>query len=654
MKKFSYVVILLSCLHTVNAQPDSLKRLLAETNADPVRLTCLGKLSYDYIYSNPDSAAKYVQQFILLAQQMKSDSALSAAYQAYGEFYSITGNYPQALEQWLKSLQIAERAKSHLLVEKATLNLSRSYADQGDYERSIKLARAVMKDYNRRFTPTLRPYKLISDTSLFYYFIVSNLAHVYEAADQLDSALKYVRIYESISRKLFGYTPSPVAFVYGNIYSKKIDYPPAMRYYHEGMAQATLGHVPKDYIDNAYGISKAFEKMNRPDSAIYYAERILRVADTARYPLMQMNALKLLANTFKARGSTDSATKYFELATLTQDSIFNRDKSVQMQNLTFNEQLRQEDIREESRKRMYRSQVYSLVAGVVGLGIVSLILYRNNKQKQKAKIQIEHAYSQLKNTQTQLIQSEKMASLGQLTAGIAHEIENPLNFVNNFSEVNKDLLIEMTNEITKGNYNEVSSIAQDIIHNDEKIIFHGKRADSIVRSMLQHSRTSSGQKELTDINALTDEYLRIAYHGLRAKDNSSKTKVETNFDHRVREINVIRQDIGRVILNLINNAFYAVNEKQKQSLNGYEPRVTIVTKRDEGMIEIMVKDNGNGVPPKILDKIFQPFFTTKPTGQGPGLGLSLAYDIVAAHGGEIKVETQEGKGSQFIIQLPAQ
>jgi len=654
MKKFIYLVILLSRLHAVNAQPDSLKHVLAETNADPVRLTCLGKLSYDYIYSNPDSAAKYVQQFILLAQQMKSDSALSAAYQAYGEFYSITGNYPQALEQWLKSLQIAERAKSHLLVDKATLNLSRSYADQGDYERSIKLARAVMKDYNRRFTPTLRPYKLISDTSLFYYFIVSNLAHVYEAADHLDSALKYVRIYESISRKLFGYKPSPVAFVYGNIYSKKIDYPLAMRYYHEGMAQATLGHVPKDYIDNAYGISKAFEKMNRPDSAIYYAERILRVADTARYPLMQMNALKLLANTFKAQGNTDSATKYFELATLTQDSIFNRDKSVQMQNLTFNEQLRQEDIREESRKRTYRSQVYSLIAGVVGLGIVSLILYRNNKQKQKAKIQIEHAYSQLKNTQTQLIQSEKMASLGQLTAGIAHEIENPLNFVNNFSEVNKDLLIEMTNEITKGNYNEVSSIAQDIIHNDEKIIFHGKRADSIVRSMLQHSRTSSGLKELTDINALTDEYVRLAYHGLRANDNSSRTKVETNFDHRVREINVIRQDVGRVILNLINNAFYAVSEKQKQSRNGYEPRVSIVTKRDKEMIEIMVKDNGNGVPRKILDKIFQPFFTTKPTGQGPGLGLSLAYDIVRAHGGEIRVETQEGKGSQFIIELPAQ
>ena len=652
MKKFSYLVIVLSWLNPADAQPDSLKRVLAETTVDAVRLTCLSRLSYNYIYSNVDSAAKYVQQFILLAQQMKSDSALSAAYQAYGEFYSITGNYPQALEQWLKSLQIAERAHSFLMVDKAKLNLSRSYADQGDYKRSIQLARLVMIDYNRHFTPALLPIKLISDTSLFYYFIVSNLAHVYEAADELDSALKYVLLFESISRKLFGGMPSPVAFVYGNIYSKKNDYALAMSYYHEGMAQAM--HVPKDYIDNAYGISKVFEKMNWPDSAIYYAERILRVADTARYPLMQMNALKLLANTFKVRGNADSATKYFELATLTQDSIFNRDKSVQMQNLTFNEQLRQEDIREESRKRMYRSQVYSLIAGVVGLGIVSLILYRNNKQKQKAKIQIENAYRQLKNTQTQLIQSEKMASLGELTAGIAHEIENPLNFVNNFSEVNKDLLIEMNNEITKGNYSEASSIAQDIIHNDEKINFHGKRADSIVKSMLQHSRTSSGQKELTDINALTDEYLRIAYHGLRAKDNSSKAKVETDFDYRVREIHVIRQDIGRVILNLINNAFYAVNEKQKQDLNGYEPRVTIVTKRDKGMIGIMVKDNGNGVPQKILDKIFQPFFTTKPTGQGPGLGLSLAYDIVKAHGGEIKVETQEGKGSQFMIQLPAQ
>jgi signal transduction histidine kinase len=245
-----------------------------------------------------------------------------------------------------------------------------------------------------------------------------------------------------------------------------------------------------------------------------------------------------------------------------------------------------------------------------------------------------------------------MASLGELTAGIAHEIQNPLNFVNNFSEVNKELLTELNEEIEKGNYDEVKTIAKDIIDNEEKIRQHGKRADAIVKGMLQHSGSSSGQKEPTDINTLADEYLRLAYHGLRAKDKSFNVKIKTDFDENVGNINIIPQDIGRVVLNLINNAFYVMDEKKKQTKNGYEPTVSVSTKRTNGKVEILVADNGNGIPQKILDKIFQPFFTTKPTGQGTGLGLSLSYDIVKAHGGELKVETKEGEGSTFIIYLP--
>jgi signal transduction histidine kinase len=274
----------------------------------------------------------------------------------------------------------------------------------------------------------------------------------------------------------------------------------------------------------------------------------------------------------------------------------------------------------------------------------------------EAKQKAEETLKELQATQRQLIQSEKMASLGELTAGIAHEIQNPLNFVNNFSEVSNELIDEMKEELSRGDIEEAIAISTDIKSNLEKIHFHGKRADAIVKGMLQHSRTSSGQKELTDINALCDEYLRLAYHGLRAKDKTFNTEMETHFDPDLPKISIVPQDIGRVILNIINNAFYAVSEKSKvlsqKSGSDYLPKVTVSTKSMDDKIEISISDNGNGIPDHIKDKIFQPFFTTKPTGQGTGLGLSLSYDIVKAHGGELTLESIEGKGTVFRIQIP--
>ena len=275
-------------------------------------------------------------------------------------------------------------------------------------------------------------------------------------------------------------------------------------------------------------------------------------------------------------------------------------------------------------------------------------LVKLQTEKQRA----EEALAELQVTQKQLIQSEKMASLGELTAGIAHEIQNPLNFVNNFSEVSSELLDEMKLELDRGDAEEAKAIASDVKLNLEKILHHGKRADAIVKGMLQHSRSNSGVKELININALADEYLRLAYHGLRAKDKTFNATLNTEFDETIGKIEVVPQDIGRVILNLITNAFYVVDEKKKQQLEGYKPTVTISTKKSGDKVLISVKDNGNGIPQKVLDKIFQPFFTTKPTGEGTGLGLSLAYDIVKAHGGELKVETKEGESSEFIIRLP--
>ncbi|TXD70023.1 GHKL domain-containing protein [Aequorivita lipolytica] len=269
----------------------------------------------------------------------------------------------------------------------------------------------------------------------------------------------------------------------------------------------------------------------------------------------------------------------------------------------------------------------------------------------------------LKATQSQLIQAEKMASLGELTAGIAHEIQNPLNFVNNFSEVSNELLAEMNLELNKGAIEEAKAISEDIKQNLEKIAHHGKRADGIVKGMLQHSQKNTGEKEFTDINKLADEYLRLAYHGLRAKDKSFNATLETDYDDSIGKIEIVPQDIGRVVLNLITNAFYAVNERKNESNDkDFKPTVSVSTKKGKEKIQISVKDNGNGIPKNILDKIFQPFFTTKPTGQGTGLGLSLSYDIVKANGGELKVETKvdegnpddfgKGKGTEFIISLP--
>ena len=279
--------------------------------------------------------------------------------------------------------------------------------------------------------------------------------------------------------------------------------------------------------------------------------------------------------------------------------------------------------------------------------------YEDFKNLEDAKNKIEITLSELKSAQAQLVHAEKMASLGELTAGIAHEIKNPLNFVNNFSEISGELLDEMKTELENKNKEEVLELIENLKQNLEKINQHGKRADAIVKGMLLHSRGTSGEKTLTDINDLLDQYVNLAYHGMRAQNKEFNITIEKDYDETLEKINVIPQDISRVFLNIINNACYAAYDRKKKSRNDFNPILKVSTRNIKDKVEIKIGDNGNGIPADILDKIFQPFFTTKPTGEGTGLGLSLSYDIVTKlHGGELKVETKTGKGSEFIILLP--
>ncbi len=488
-----------------------------------------------------------------------------------------------------------------------------------------------------------------------------NLGRTYLSINKLDSAQQLLETSEKLALEsgFTKYLGNVYAFL-GTIKYQQGNAKTALEYFHKGRVIAIRERNYASLSNNIYyNLSLYYLNEKQKDSSLYYSLKNLEnYQSLGAISGAVVNLGSIYTNVYRAyelRNERDSAYKYMEMALNVKDSLYRQRIShlADFQHATFGQQLRVEAMEKE--KIAYRNTIrtWFLLGGIAVLFLLAIIFFRNNRQKQKATIRITKAYADLKAAQTQLIQSEKMASLGELTAGIAHEIQNPLNFVNNFSEVNRELLNEMKAAIEKKNYLEVDDLAADIISNEEKISFHGKRADSIVKSMLQHSRSSSGQKEPTDINALVDECLRLSFHGMRAKDKSFNVKMGTSFQANLPAANIAGQDIGRVILNLINNAFYAVGDRKKQMEDGYEPTVTVSTKKLVDKVEISVADNGSGIPQNVIDKIFQPFFTTKPTGQGTGLGLSLSYDIITkGHGGQLKVETKEGEGSCFIISLP--
>ena len=659
------------------------------------------KLASNYCYKGAYGLAaenlNFLEHFI---KPSKDSGDFADLYANKGMMYGMQSKYDSSIDLYEKAIGIMERVGGKNGLAGYYSNIAIAYQQQSNFakalwyqQKSLHLAEENKNEVDQAFT-------------------LMNIGNTYEglrdSARAEEHFLKSIELAKKKSLKnveLYGYSNL------ASLYTRQSKW---AQVYEFATKAAILGGAMGDPGIQAASMSKAATALaytNKSAEAEALAKKAIAIADSSTQPLNIYQAYSTMGSILKLKGNCSAAIPYYEkaflsmkgsdlfnedfgsiynelsgcyektgnyikalenykIATQITDSSRSKDNIQKATELTMNYEFeKKEQVQQAEQKAKDEVSVARQLALIIGMALtfvlaVTAFIGFKNKQRANAllkrqKKEIEHALTLLKSTQAQLIQSEKMASLGELTAGIAHEIQNPLNFVNNFSEVNKELIEEMQQEMNAGNMANAKSLSNDIRDNEEKINHHGKRADAIVKGMLQHSRSSSGIKEPTDINALCDEYLRLSYHGLRAKEKSFNANIKTDFDNSIGNINIIPQDVGRVLLNLYNNAFYAVNERQKAEGEGFKALVTVETKKIKDKVEISVTDNGAGIPQNIVDKIFQPFFTTKPTGQGTGLGLSLSYDIVKTHGGELKVETlptggqaKEGEGTSFIVQLP--
>jgi two-component system NtrC family sensor kinase len=587
-----------------------------------------------------DLAAKIYK----ISQKNNDRNAEATAWTYYGQGYRLMGNYTKALECHYKSIAIATKVDNKSQIAFSYNQLGHIYKDREENDKAIQIYRIALF------------YSEEGGGKIVKYAPPMNLGAVYLNEGKLDSSIYYSNRGLEVLHLFNENENNFIATMLGNLggaYSKMNKKKEAEKYFQRALSIVTKPDYTSTRVKQGvfFTIADHFRRNQQLDSSLFYSKLAITTVENTVFSYLMAKPAKMLSEIYDGKNA-DSTVKYLNIYLKTNEVINSTRVTQQLQVMAFEEEQRNLELEQARKEAQARLKIYFLIAGLLLVSVFGLLMLRNNKQKQKINAKLENTLANLQATQKQLIQSEKMASLGELTAGIAHEIQNPLNFVNNFSEVSTELVKEMVQEVEKGNTEEVKAIANDVVQNLEKINHHGQRASDIVKGMLQHSRTSSGVKEPTDINALADEYLRLAYHGLRAKDKSFNATLKTDFDETIGNISIIPQDIGRVILNLITNAFYVVNEKAK-ALENYEPTVSVNTKKANNSIEIKVSDNGGGVPPIILDKIFQPFFTTKPTGQGTGLGLSMSFDIVTkGHGGMLTVTTEEGVGTTFTITLP--
>ena len=679
-----YIIILLCVLihyesFSQQMLPDSLAIAFEKARNDSVKFKVSRIIYTFYEETNRDSALHYARLRYDIAKKYnrRIEEAYLQGQMAYQQIY--LGRFSEALANLTEAIHIATDSK-----EESTWELTPFNTPGKNREITLSMLNHMYGHLKLQTgsTESLHYFKegrrIGMEIGNDFRVTVGDmvLATNYIMLDQPDSALVFAL--EGEKYGIRGGITKYLAYIWsvmGDIYRQKGNDTLAVSYYRKSL-QYSIQEGNSTVLAATYErLINYYQSKSNADSVLYYATKNLPVIKSlgavTSFVASDINlgiAYQHLAMAYSLKNNADSTNKYLQLALTVKDSIVavKLKRLAAFQRLTLDEQVRLQNEEKQRTEAENKRRIYILFAGMAVAFVIILLIYRNNRQKQKAfnllqqqkaetdlqKEKADAALQELKSTQAQLIQSEKMASLGELTAGIAHEIQNPLNFVNNFSDVSGELIDEMNVELNKGDIEEAKAISADIKQNLEKINHHGKRADAIVKGMLQHSQNSSGVKEPTDINGLAAEYVRLAYHGLQAKEKNFEATLKTDFDPSVGKIDIIPHDIGRVLLNLINNAFYAVNERSKKQVIGYEPTVSVRTKKVNGELEISVADNGNGIPEKVLDKVFQPFFTTKPTGQGTGLGLSLSYDIIKAHQGKIIIRNTPGAGAEFIITLP--
>ncbi len=663
MKKRSLVLLLLlAAMLTASAQRkkiDTLRLALSKANGqDTVRLNILKELSRDYFISKPDSSLAYGQEAYDLAVKFKLLKGQSQALNYMADAYASLGDYAKCLPLYFKIIRLDESIDYQPGVATAYNNIGSVYVQKQDYLKALPYLRTGLNKWDLYLaTHKVKRYNERELRSV----LLLNIAEVFLYTHKIDSANHYLQIcYADSKKKHYQDLLNGIERDLGEVENARGHKEAALKYFKDAIA-ISIAEEDVDNLSIAYlSAANLYHRDKQQDSAEYYAQKALETASAGKYLQDVLNAGKVLYAYYDEDHNLPQAYKYLKITTAAKDSIFSQDQVKQLLSMDFDEKQRQRDIETAQAQERDAIRMYILIAGMVVLLLLAFIFWRASKQRAKAnqqlskqKGEVESALTQLQSAQTQLIQSEKMASLGELTAGIAHEIQNPLNFVNNFSEVNKEMLEDLENEIKSGNKEDALALTKDIIKNEEKINHHGKRADFIVKGMLQHSRTNTGEKQPTNINVLADEFFKLSYHGSRAKDKSFNAEMATHFDPNLPKVNVVQQEIGRVLLNLFNNAFYAVNQKKKTAGVDYKPEVSLITSSENGHVIIKVKDNGTGIPDSIKEKIMQPFFTTKPTGEGTGLGLSLTYDmVVKGHGGSINIDTKEGEYSEFIVRLP--
>jgi two-component system NtrC family sensor kinase len=652
MKQLTIALVFLFCLSNGHAQKkgiDSLRKLAADAKQDTTKASLLNELGSRYVKLNPDSALLLSQQAMLLSRKSNFLKGEEKSFGNQASVFVATRNFPKALSSYLSSLKIYESLNDRKALAKNLADIGRVYSYEGNYRYCINYTLKAKSEA-----------EAIHEQRLFQ-IDVNNIGDSYEKLNILDSALYYTQQAYDFALKLNDADLTGAAMNnLGNIYSKINKPLVALNYYHASIPYTTTAKDDDALGETTFGMAKIYAQLGKPDSSLYYAKQSIVAGQRSRLSSRVLDASQFLTSYYKQRGRLDSALHYQDISVAAKDSLFAQEKNKEVQSLAFAERQRQQDIEVQNATYQVTVRFYLMAAAIAFLLVAAFILWRNSRKNEKAKQllqrqkeQIQTSLADLEATQNRLIQSAKMASLGELTAGIAHEIQNPLNFVNNFSDVSMELVDEMQLELSNDNDGGAIIISEDIKQNLEKIYHHGKRADNIVKSMLQHSRVNTDQKESTDINAIADEYLRLSYHGLRAVDKSFNSDMAVHLDNKLPMANVIPQDIGRVLLNLYNNAFYAVSQKAKTAGNDYKAKVELTTLATNNHIEIKVKDNGNGISDALKEKIMQPFFTTKPAGEGTGLGLSLSYDIVVkGHGGNINVNTKEGEFTEFVVSLP--